>query len=273
MKNPYSLIETEIIKIEELTPINRLFMLRIKDDEIRSGFKFRHGQFFILSVPGFGEAPFGFCSSPTITDYFQVSIDKRGVLTSRLFKLKKGSLAGVRGPYGNGFDRKKIKSRNLVLVAGGCGLSPLRAIIQDANLNPQNFQQIQIFYGCRNPELLSFKNDYKNWSKNIEINLTVDSPDQNWKGNVGVVANLLTKEKIKKGSAAILVGPPIMYKFVTQKLLELGLAEEDIYLSLERRMHCGLGICQHCVLINSVYVCADGPVFSYKEIKDVPEGI
>ncbi len=273
MKNPYSPIEAEIIQVDKLTPINRLFTFRIKNEETRSGFKFRHGQFFILSVPGFGEAPFGFCSSPTITDYFQASIDKRGSLTSELFKLRKGSLVGIRGPYGNGFDRKKIKSRNLVLVAGGCGLSPLRTIIQDANLNPQNFQQIQIFYGCRNPELLSFKNDYKNWSKNIEINLTVDSPDQNWKDNVGVVTNLLTKEKIKKDSTAILVGPPIMYKFVTQKLLELGLAEEDIYLSLERRMHCGIGICQHCVLVGNGYVCTDGPVFSYAEIKDFPEGI
>lgn len=273
MKNPYSPIEAEIIQIDELTPINKLFTIEIKNKEAREAFKFRHGQFFILSVPGFGEAPFGFCSSPEIKENFQASIDKRGSLTSELFKLRKGSLVGIRGPYGNGFDRKKIKSRNLVLVAGGCGLSPLRAIIQDANLNPQNFQQIQIFYGCRNPELLSFKNDYKNWSKNIEVNLTVDTPDQNWKDNVGVVTNLLTTEKIKKDSVAILVGPPIMYKFVTQKLLELGLNEEDIYLSLERRMHCGIGICQHCVLINSVYVCADGPVFSYKEIKNTPEGI
>ncbi len=273
MKNPYSPIEAEIIKVEELTPINRLFTFRIKDGEIKNGFKFRHGQFFILSVPGFGEAPFGFCSSPTIKETFQASIDKRGVLTSKLFDLKKGDMVGIRGPYGNGFDRKKIKNRNLVLVAGGCGLSPLRAIIQDASLNPNNFKNIQIFYGCRNPELLSFKNDYKEWGKNIEINLTVDTPDQNWKDNVGVVTNLLTKEKIKKDSVAILVGPPIMYKFVVKKLLELGLNEEDIYVSLERRMHCGIGVCQHCVLVNSVYVCADGPVFSYKEIKDVPEGI
>jgi sulfhydrogenase subunit gamma (sulfur reductase) len=273
MKNPYSPIETEIMKIEELTPINRLFTFKIKDEETRNNFKFRHGQFFILSVPGFGEAPFGFCSSPTITDYFQASVDKRGVLTSRLFELKKGDLIGIRGPYGNGFDRKKIKSRNLVLVAGGCGLSPLRTIIQDASLNPQNFQKIQIFYGCRNPELLSFKNDYKNWSKNIEMNLTVDSPDQNWKNNVGVVTNLLNAVKIKKDSVAILVGPPIMYKFVVKKLLELGLAEEDIYVSLERRMSCGVGICQHCALVNGGYVCADGPVFSYAEIKNVPEGV
>lgn len=273
MKNFYFPIQAEIIKIEQLSPINKLFTFRIKSRSERSEFRFKHGQFFILSIAGFGEAPFGFCSSPEIKDYFQSSVDKRGGLTSRIFELKKGVFVGVRGPYGNGFDQKKIKSRNLVLVAGGCGLSPLRTIIEDANRNPQSFQKIQIFYGCRNPELLAFKEDYNRWSKNIEINLTVDTPDKNWRNNVGVVTNLLTKEKIKSNSVALLVGPPIMYKFVTQKLLELGLKEEDIYLSLERRMHCGLGICQHCVLVNGGYVCTDGPVFSYAEIKTIPEAI
>ncbi len=273
MRNPYNPIETEIVKIEELSSINKLFTLKIKDEETRSAFKFKHGQFFTLSVPGFGEAPFGFCSSPTIKDTFQVSVDKRGSLTSKLFELKKGTKIGIRGPYGNGFDQKKIKNRNLVLVAGGCGLSPLRTIIQDANLHPENFQNIQIFYGCRNPELLAFKKDYTKWNKNIEMNLTVDTPDKNWKKKIGVVTNLLTSKNINNDSVAILVGPPVMYKFVVQKLIELGLKEEDIYLSLERRMHCGVGICQHCVLINGGYVCIDGPVFSYAEIKEVPEGI
>ncbi len=274
MKNPYNPIQTEIIKVEQLTPINKLFTFQIIDKKIKSAFKFRHGQFFILSVHGFGEAPFGFCSSPTIKDYFQASIDKRGGLTSKLFELKKGMLVGFRGPYGNGFDNVKIKNRNLILVAGGCGLSPLRSIIQDASQNPKNFQTIQIFYGCRNPELLSFKNDYGNWKKaNIGINLTVDAPDKKWKDNIGVVTNLLTQKKIKNDSVAILVGPPIMYKFVTQKLIELGLKEEDIYVSLERRMHCGLGVCQHCALVNGKYVCKEGPVFSLAEIRNMPEGI
>jgi len=273
MKNPYYPINTEIIKIEELTPINRLFTFQILDKSVKSKFKFRHGQFFILSVPGFGEAPFGFCSSPTIKDHFQASIDKRGSLTNKLFDLKKGAIVGIRGPYGNGFDEVKIKTRNLVLVAGGCGLSPLRTIIEDASMNPKNFKKIQIFYGCRNPELLSFQKDYKIWNKNMEINLTVDTPDAKWKDNVGVVTNLLTAEKIKNDSVAILVGPPVMYKFVVKKLLELGFKEEDIYVSLERRMHCGLGVCQHCALVNGGYVCTDGPVFSYAEIKNVPDGI
>lgn len=273
MKNPYYPINAKIIRIEELTPINRLFTLQIEDKALKNKFRFRHGQFFILSVPGFGEAPFGFCSSPTIKDYFQVSVDKRGSLTSKLFDLKKGSIVGIRGPYGNGFDDLKIKSRNLVLVAGGCGIAPLRTIIQDASINPENFKKIQIFYGCKNPRLLSFRKDYKEWSKNIEINLTIDTPDAEWKNNIGVVTNLLTSEKIKNDSVAILVGPPIMYKFAVKKLLELGLKEEDIYVSMERRMHCGLGVCQHCALINGGYVCTDGPVFSYAEIKDVPGGV
>jgi len=273
MKNFYYPIPAEIIKVEQLTPINKLFTFRIKDAETKKGFSFKHGQFFILSLPGFGEAPFGFCSNPMEKDCFQSSVDKRGTLTTKLFNLKKGALVGVRGPYGNGFDQKKIRKRNLVLIAGGCGLSPLRTIIEDANQNPQNFQKIQIFYGCRNPKLLAFKNDYKKWSENMEINITVDAPDKNWKDNVGVVTNLLTEEKIQNDSVALLVGPPVMYKFVTQKLLKLGLKEEDIYLSLERRMHCGLGICQHCTLVNGKYVCTDGPVFSYAEIKNVPGGL
>jgi len=273
MKNYYVPIQAEIIKIEKLSPINRLFTVRIKNKNERENFKFKHGQFFILSIPGFGEAPFGFCSSPKIKDYFQVSVDKRGDLTSMLFRFKEKDEIGIRGPYGNGFDQKKIKNRNLVLVAGGCGLSPLRTIIQNASQNPNDFKKIQIFYGCRNPELLIFKGDYENWSRNIEVNLTVDTPNINWKNNVGVVTNLLTREKIKNDSVAILVGPPIMYKFVIKKLLEIGLNEEDIYVSLERRMHCGIGVCQHCALVNGRYVCTNGPVFSYKEIKNIPEGI
>ncbi|MCK5490331.1 MAG: FAD/NAD(P)-binding protein [Candidatus Pacebacteria bacterium] len=273
MKNQYEPIQTSIVKIEQLSPINKLFTLKIKNKQTRNTFKFRHGQFFILSFPGFGEAPFGFCSSPTIRETFQVSIDQRGSLTSKLFKSKVGDNIGIRGPYGNGFDQKKIKNRNLVLVAGGCGLSPLRTIIQDANLHPEKFQNIQVFYGCRNPELLVFKDDYNQWNKNIEMNLTVDAPDKNWKGDIGVVTNLLTPEKISSDSVAILVGPPIMYKFVIQKLIELGLNEKDIYVSLERRMHCGIGVCQHCVLVGGKYVCTDGPLFSYAEIKDTPEGI
>lgn len=273
MKNPYFPYDAQIIKVEKLTPINRLFTLQLKDKAFKSKFKFRHGQFFILSVQGFGEAPFGFCSSPTIKDHFQASIDKRGGLTNKLFGLKKGTIVGIRGPYGNGFDDTKIKTKNLVLVAGGCGLSPLRTIIEDASINPGNFKKIQIFYGCRNPELLSFRKDYAKWEKNMEINLTVDTPDNSWRNNVGVVTNLLTAEKIKNDSVAILVGPPVMYKFVVKKLLELGFKEEDIYVSLERRMHCGIGVCQHCALVNGGYVCTDGPVFSYAEIKNVPEGI
>ncbi len=273
MKNPYIPLQAKITDIERLSPINRLFTIRIVDEKARKTFKFKHGQFFILSVPGFGEAPFGFCSSPTIKDYFQASIDKRGSLTSRLFNLKKGMTVGIRGPYGNGFDQKKIRKNNLVLVAGGCGISPLRTIIQDASQNPQNFKKIQVFYGCRSPELLAFRKEYGKWSRNIEVNLTVDKPDKRWKDNVGVVTNLLTKDKIKPDSVALLVGPPIMYKFVVQRLIDLGLAEENIYLSLERRMHCGIGICQHCALVNGKYVCTDGPVFSYAEIKNVPEGI
>ncbi len=273
MKNPYNPIGAKIVKIEKISSINKLFTIKIKDEKTRNAFKFRHGQFFILSVPGFGEAPFGFCSSPAIKETFQVSVDKRGSLTSKLFELKVGTDVGIRGPYGNGFNRKKIKSRDLVLVAGGCGLSPLRTIIQDANLNPKNFQNIQVFYGCRNSKLLAFKSDYKKWSKNIEMNLTVDTPDKAWKNSVGVVTNLLTSETIKSDSVAILVGPPVMYKFVIQKLVELGLSNEDIYISLERRMHCGIGVCQHCALVGGKYICTDGPLFSYAEIKDTPEGI
>ena len=273
MKNPYELIQARITKIENLTPINKLFTIEIKDKKERNEFTFKHGQFFVLSISGFGEAPFGFCSSPKIKEYFQTSIDKRGNLTSKLFDFKEGVDVGIRGPYGNGFDQKKIKNRNLVLVAGGCGLSPLRTIIQDASQNPRDFKRIQVFYGCRNPELLAFRKEYENWSRIVEINLTVDTPDKSWKNNTGVVTNLLTKEKIRTDSMAILVGPPIMYKFVARKLIELGLKEEDIYLSLERRMHCGIGVCQHCALLNGNYVCTDGPVFSYAEIKNVPDGI
>ena len=164
------------------------------------------------------------------------------------------------------------KKRNLLLVGGGCGFVPLRSVINNYFDNPQVYKRIQIFYGCKSVDDILFSREFKQWKKHFDFHLTLDKATTGEKRdlscNTGVVTKLFTKYKVLDDAVALLVGPPIMYRFVLQELKKLKFKPEDIYFSLERRMHCGVGTCQHCA-IGSYYVCKDGPVFSWDQIKDV----
>ncbi len=270
MFNPYQTQTAEIISIKQQADFVKLFKLKLKSQKT---FKFTPGQMIVLSVPGFGEAPFALCNSPE-SEYLELSIRKVGRVTEKLHSLKIGEKVGLRGPYGQGWPVTKIKNKkterkNLLLVAGGLGIIPLRPLILAKNKPVSTNTKIQVFYGARTVKEFLFKNEFKIWQRNgIDLQLTVDKKSPDWKGQVGPVTTLFDKFSPGDKAIAFLCGPPIMYKFVLAKLKEYNFANEDIYLSLERRMHCGIGVCQHCA-IGTKYVCKDGPVFRYSEIKDI----
>lgn len=282
MKNLYATNSAIITNIENQDTSTKLFTLK---SDSREGIKcdpgaeskfikcWWPGQFIILSVAGFGEAAFAICSVPSPCDEFQVCIKRKGVVTSKIFQLKPGDIISFRGPYGNGFPLSKIAGRNILLVAGGIGLAPLRPLIQLITNHPSEFKKVQLISGAREEKLLLFKNEYRNWQKNIDLNITLDKADENWGGYTGLITTLIDKISIYSKPIVIMCGPPVMFLPVIKKLLKYNVEESDIYVTLERRMHCGIGICQHCVLVGGKYVCKDGPVFNYSEIKNSPGAI
>lgn len=281
MKNPYLGHPAIITNIESQNSFIKVFTVKPDNEKAIKCNPYDNkivkcwwpGQFIVLSVPGYGEAPFAICSSPSPCDEFQICVQRKGSVTNKMFELAAGDVVYFRGPYGNGFPLSKMNDRNILLVAGGLGLVPLRPLIQLIVNHPAEFGKVQLFSGCREERMLLFKDEYSQWKRCIELNLTLDMICENWSGNVGVVTTLFDKVPLVKNPVVIMCGPPVMYPFVIKKLIAKGAAEQDIYVMLERRMHCGIGICQHCVLVNGKYVCKDGPVFNYAEIKESPGAI
>jgi len=262
MLNPYQPHSAKIIEVKDQTKSVKLFRLEPTDKKILN---FQPGQFVLVSIPGFGEAPFVPCGQPK-QDILELCVRQAGTVTTKLHSLIKEDEIYLRGPYGKGFDINNLKDKNLLLIAGGIGLIPLRPVIQWGH-SPD--LKIQVFIGAKTINDLLFKDEYEEWKKQIDCQITLDEKCSEWTGCIGKITELFKQTKIVENSVAWLCGPPIMYKFVLEKLKELNFKDEDIYLSLERRMQCGLGICQHCA-IGSKYVCKDGPVFKYSEIKSIP---
>lgn len=271
MQNPYQTYSVKILKVQDEALGSKLFNLSFPF----RNFKFQSGQFVQVSVPGFGEMPISICSDPSEKKYFQVCVRAVGAASEALNKFKAGERISVRGPYGHGFPIDLAKKRNLLIIAGGCGIEPLRPLIFAALNNPKKFQKVQIFYGAKSKSDLLFVSEYAKWAKNIDFQLTLDKAEPGELAGlscgIGNVTVLFDCVKLLENSIAFLCGPPVMYKFVLEQLKKHGFKDEDIFLSLERRMHCAIGVCQHCA-IGSKYVCKDGPVFSYAELKGV-EGL
>jgi NAD(P)H-flavin reductase len=184
---------------------------------------------------------------------------------------KPGDLVGVRGPYGNAYPVEECVGKDVTIAGGGIGLSTLRSLILALISEREKYGKIMLFYGARTPTDLVFKKDLERWKKHLDVRLTVDVRDKSWKGHVGVVTTLFDGGKLKfSRDISFVCGPPIMIKFTVLKLLECGFAPGNIYVSLERIMRCGIGKCGHCN-VGKYYVCKDGPIFSYEQIKDIPE--
>jgi len=238
--------------------------------------RFRPGQFAQVSLFGVGEFPASLPPSPT-EDLTFFTVRQVGSCTAALHQLRPGDQFGVRGPYGNGFPMEEYQSKNLVFVAGGIGLIPLRSCIVYALAHRERYAQIQIFYGSKTPRELMYLPKLREWegSAGVEFHLSVDRGEDGWTGHVGVVGSLLKKPGVKvptENTIAFVCGPPIMFRFVIKDLLAMGMPESSIVFTMERYMKCGVGKCGHCC-IGVAYVCADGPVFTYEQIKRLGEEI
>jgi sulfhydrogenase subunit gamma (sulfur reductase) len=258
-----------IEKIIEETPGVRTFHFNFKDERLRKEFSFESGQFAQYSVFGIGEAPFCISSSPTRHDHLEFAVQRVGRVTNALHRLGVGAEIGFRGPYGNSFPLDFLKGKNLVFVGGGIGLAPLRSLIWNVIDNRGKYKNIDIVYGARTPADLCFKYDLEAWGKDKTVSMvtTVDRGDDTWKGKVGVVPKILEEAAPSaKEAVAIVCGPPIMIRFTFPTLEKLGFAPEQMLTTLEKRMKCGIGKCGRCN-IGNIYVCRDGPVFSYAQIK------
>ncbi len=234
------------------------------------------GQFVEVSLPGVGEAPISICSAPGRGESFQMLVRKTGRLTAALHALPEGARLGVRGPYGTRFPvGDDMKGRDALFVAGGIGLAPLRSAILYVLERRADYGRVTILYGTKSPAERLFTRDLAAWAARNDVQFleTVDRAEPPWTGNVGVITTLIPRARVDPARVVVAAcGPPIMYKFVLVSLHALGVAHTQIFVSLERRMKCGVGKCGHCQ-INGLYACLDGPVFRYDRIADMQEAI
>lgn len=267
---PMIAIVQEII---DETPDTKTFRLAFEDKEYAKSFEWEPGQFVEVTVFGAGEAPIGFASDPNERSFFELTVVERGKVTRAMHALKKGDKVGIRGPFGNCWPLEDMKGKNVLIVSGGCGLAPLRPAILQILANRKEYGNFLLLYGARTPADRNYKYDLDAWAKRDDMQVleTVDVGDESWKGNVGVVTTLFDKVKVDgENTVALTCGPPIMIKFVTLELLKMGFSEDRIVTSQERYMKCGVGKCGHCC-INHVYLCTEGPVFTYAQMKELFE--
>jgi sulfhydrogenase subunit gamma (sulfur reductase) len=262
-----------ILRIRPLTALEKVFTIELPEGK---SLGHRPGQFVEVSVLGVGEAPISISSSPSRSNgTFELCIRMAGDVTGAVHRLQPEDRIGIRGPFGRGFPIEKFRGKDLLFAPGGLGLAPLRSLINQVLDERAHFGRVVILYGARNPGELLFKEELQQWAarEDVELHVTVDRGDEAWTGNTGVITTLFPKISIHpRNTVAVTCGPPVMYRFVLMELLGKGISEGNIYLSLERRMKCGVGKCGHCQ-INNVYACQSGPVFPYKEIQGLEEAL
>ena len=264
---PYIPEPAKLVEVIEETPTIKTLVV-----EPEAAIDFRAGQFVQLTLPGVGEAPFTPSSSPLEAKRIAITILKTGAVTDGLHECKAGQMLGIRGPFGKGYPMDKLKGREVLVVGGGVGLAPLRALILSLLADMGDIKRMSIKYGARTMEELLYRDQHDAWAKKpkVDFTCTIDNPQEGWTGRTGVVTTLLKDLDIDKGGVlAFVCGPAIMLKFTTMSLLDEGLKPEQIYLSMNRRMSCGMGLCGRCN-IGPYYLCKDGPDMNYALIKDYP---
>jgi NAD(P)H-flavin reductase len=249
----------------------KTFKLTFNDKKVQEKFTFKPGQCVMVSLFGVGECMFAISSSPTNRDHIEVSVMRHGKVTSALHECQPGDTVGVRGPYGNSFGVDSWIRKNVVFIGGGIGQAPLRSLINYMVDNREKYGDLDVIYGARTSQDLCYKNELFDLEKRDDVNvyLSIDKEEKEWTRFVGFVPdNLMRINPSPKDAIAVTCGPPIMIKFVIQNLLKLGFSEDRIFTTLEMRMKCGIGKCGRCN-IGNLYVCKDGPVFSYNQLKNI----
>jgi len=266
----YQPISCRVADISDLTPTEKIFRI-----ELPGGGDLNHkpGQFVQVSLLGLGEAPISISSSPTRKGYFELGIRNAGTLTNALHHLEPGDQIGIRGPFGTFFDVDRMKGSDLILISGGCGLAPMRSLIQYCEDRKEEFGKLIILYGAKSPKDLLYKNELDAWGRSpvFDTHVSVDNIPQGtcYDGHLGLITTLIPPLQIDPAQTlAVIIGPPVMYKYVIRELKSKGLAEDRMVLSLERYMKCGVGKCGHCT-IEHLYCCLDGPVFWLNEISNL----
>lgn len=269
----YLPVMARLLKTQQMTDLEKLFTVELPGGRSLGN---EPGQFVEISLFGIGEAPISITSSPGRSNgTFELCVRRVGDVTNALHQLEPGAVMGVRGPFGHGFPIDKMRGKDILFAAGGLGLPPLRSLINEVLDQRGSFGRVIILYGTKQPSEILFRDEIGEWSEreDVEFHMTVDRGDEDWQGNVGVITTLFPKVTINpRNTVAATVGPPIMYRFVLMELLGKGIPETQIYLSLERRMKCGVGKCGHCQ-INDLYCCQDGPVFRYADVKGLEEAL
>ncbi|RLF50012.1 MAG: oxidoreductase [Thermoplasmata archaeon] len=252
----------KIIETETLCPGIRRIKLEYREQA-------EPGQFFEISVFGFGEMPIS--ASSWGTKNLEITVRDMGGVSRVLCNMRPGAVVGVRGPFGRGFPLEASRGKRLLLIAGGLGLAPLRSVISYLLRNEKYCRKATLLYGARKPELLLYRKEYEVWKKKMDVHLIVDEADKHWNGRVGVVTELFNEIDIADYDVALVCGPPVMMRHVVAQISRI-IGDENTYLSLERRMKCGVGFCGHCRL-GKYFVCRDGPVFSVAELKSAGEEV
>lgn len=261
-----------VTSIRQDTPDVKTFRV----EALGGGKCFEHmpGQCAMLSIPGVGEAMFSITSSPTVKEYMEFSIKKCGCLTDWLHRMDVGQQILIRGPYGNGFPVEgELKGQNLLFIAGGIGLAPLRSVINYCRHYRQNYGNIQILYGSRSKDdLVDYQEILDEWMQDegIKVYLTIDRAQEGWDGHVGFVPSYVEELGFDPQGKVLVCGPPIMIKFTLQSLEKLGFTKQQVFTTMELRMKCGVGKCGRCN-IGDKYVCKDGPVFRFDELSELPD--
>ena len=260
-----------VTDIRRDTPDVKTFRVQALD----GGKCFEHipGQCAMLSIPGVGEAMFSITSSPTVREYQEFSIKKCGCLTSWLHQMDVGQQITIRGPYGNGFPVEgDLKGKDLIFIAGGIGLAPLRPVINYVRANRDNYGTVDVVYGARSAEDLVDIDEIQNeWTKTpgVNVHLTIDRAQEGWDGHVAFVPAFVTELGFDPNKTVLVCGPPVMIKFTLKALMEQGFKRNNVYTTMELRMKCGVGKCGRCN-IGDKYVCKDGPVFRFDQLDELP---
>lgn len=268
MSNIYEPEKVRIIKIEPQSEDAKLLRLEKKGGFAKNeqGLVFNPGQFVLAGAFGYGEAPFGAASPPYESRYLDLVIRKVGALTEYLHQVQPGDEIFLRGPYGNGFPMDFMRGKDIVMVTGGCGIPPIAAMIEYLIVNKKDYGRPYLIYGAKTPQGILLKEKLKAWEREIKVILTVDQPDKEWSGAVGLVTELISGIEIDgQNAVAAMCGPGPMTEALEKILRPLGISDRRIFVNMERKMQCGVGRCQHCT-VGDKYVCHHGPVFNFDEI-------